>query len=126
LAGKTLVYDVTVSKKLESPEEKIGALIHRRIPVTEEGKFKYGIADKKLTIDMPEETFYIEGIQIAKRGIAVDIQKFLPDLEETKFIDTFKAPPKPDAPKTVEEKPEPEAKAVEAAPAENQPEEPKT
>ncbi len=120
LAGKTLVYDVTVSKKLESPEEKIGALIHRRIPVTEEGKFRYEITGKKLTIDMPEETFYIEGIQIAKRGIAVDIQKFFPDLEETRFIDTFKAPPKPEAPKTVVEKPETEAKTAEPAPSENQ------
>ncbi len=32
LAGKTLIYDVTVTKKLESKEEKIGALIHRRVP----------------------------------------------------------------------------------------------
>src|SRR4030043_338567 len=33
LAGKTLIYDVLVQKKLETPEEKIGAIIHRRIPV---------------------------------------------------------------------------------------------
>ena len=44
---------------------------------------------------MPEETFYVEGIQIAKRGIAMDIQKFLPDLAETRFVETFKAEPKP-------------------------------
>ena len=44
---------------------------------------------------MPEETFYVEGIQIAKRGIAMDIQKFLPELAETKFVETFKAEPKP-------------------------------
>ena len=109
LAGKTLVYDVTVIKKMETPEEKIGAIIHRRIPVVEEGKFKFAIADKTLTIDMPEDTFYLEGIQIAKRGIVNDIQKFFPDLEETKFVDTFKAPPKP-------------AKSEEAKPAEPKPE----
>jgi hypothetical protein len=44
---------------------------------------------------MPEETFYVEGIQIAKRGIAMDIQKFVPELSETKFVETFKAEPKP-------------------------------
>jgi hypothetical protein len=44
---------------------------------------------------MPEVAFYIEGIQIAKRGIALDIQKFLSDLTETKFVETFKAEPKP-------------------------------
>ncbi len=95
LAGKTLVYDVTVSKKLESNEEKIGALIHRRVPVVEENQFKLTIQDKNLTIDMPEVAFYIEGIQIAKRGVALDIQKFIPDLAETKFVETFKAEPKP-------------------------------
>ncbi len=95
LAGKTLVYDVTVTKKLDGAEEKIGALIHRRIPVVEENKFKLTIQDKNLTIDMPEETFYVEGVQIAKRGIALDIQKFVPDLAETKFVETFKAEPKP-------------------------------
>jgi peptidylprolyl isomerase len=125
LAGKTLVYDVTVNKKLETAEAKIGALIHRRIPVVEEGKFKYAIADKALTVDMPEDTFYLEGVQIAKRGIAMDIQKFFPDLEETKFIDTFKAPPKPAAPAPVAEeaKPaenaEPKPEAAEAKPAES-------
>ncbi len=115
LAGKTLVYDVTVNKKLEYSEEKIGALIHRRIPVVEEGKFKFVIADKTLTIDMPEDTFYLEGVQIAKRGIAVDIQKFFPELDELKFVDTFKAPPKPAKPaeaKPAEEKPVEEAPVV--------------
>jgi peptidylprolyl isomerase len=95
LAGKTLIYDLTVSKKLESNEEKIGALIHRRVPVVEESNFKITLQDKCLTIIMPEVAFYIEGIQIAKRGIALDIQKFLSDLTETKFVETFKAEPKP-------------------------------
>ena len=95
LAGKTLIYDLTVGKKLESNEEKIGSLIHRRVPVVEENKFTLTIQDKILTINMPEVAFYIEGIQIAKRGIALDIQKFIPDLTETKFVETFKAEPKP-------------------------------
>jgi hypothetical protein len=44
---------------------------------------------------MPEVAFYIEGIQIAKRGIAMDIQKFIPDLTETRFVEVFKPEPKP-------------------------------
>jgi len=97
LAGRTLIYDVTVIKKLETAEQKIGALIHRRVPVVEEDKFKLSIKGCDLTINMPEETFYVEGIQIAKRGIAMDIQKFVPELIETQFIETFKAEPKPTA-----------------------------
>ena len=95
LAGRTLIYDVTVNSKLEKVPEKIGALIHRRVPVVEQDKFKLSIKGTDLTIDMPEETFYVEGIQIAKRGIAMDIQKFVPILTETKFVETFKAEPKP-------------------------------
>jgi peptidylprolyl isomerase len=96
LAGKTLIYEVTVNKKLETSEEKIVALIHRRIPVVEAEKFKFAIQEKTLAIDMPEDTFYVEGVQIAKRGIAMDMQKFLPELAEIKFVETFKSEPKPE------------------------------
>ncbi len=119
LAGRTLIYDLTVNKKLDVQTDKIAALVHRRIPVVEEDKFKLAVKAKNLTIDMPEETFYVEGIQIAKRGIAMDIQKFLPELAETRFVETFKAEPKPDAaaptpvPAPVEEKPVEETKAEE-------------
>jgi FKBP-type peptidyl-prolyl cis-trans isomerase 2 len=94
LAGKTLVYEVTVQKKLEGNEEKIAALIHRRIPVAEAAKFKLVIEEKTLTVEMPEETFYLEGVQVAKRGIAMDVQKFFPEIAEIKFVETFKAEPK--------------------------------
>jgi peptidylprolyl isomerase len=121
LAGRTLLYEVKINKKLENAEEKIGALIHRRIPPVEEGKFKYVLQGNILTIDMPEDTFYLEGVQIAKRGIVNDVQKFFPDLEETKFIDTFKAPPKPaKVPEVTAEAPAPEAKPEASAPAEAQ------
>jgi peptidylprolyl isomerase len=109
LAGKTLVYEVTVNKKLKANEEKIAALIHRRIPVVEAEKFKFAVQEKTLTIDMPEDTFYIEGVQIAKRGIAMDVQKFLPEMTEIKFVESFRSEPKPEIapePKT-EPKPEP-------------------
>ena len=130
LAGKTLVYDITVTKKLETPEEKIGALIHRRVPVTEEGKFEFKIQEKALIINMPEETFYMEGIQVAKRGIALDVQKFFPDLEETKFVETIKAPPKPPKPEEVKpveaQLPAEEKTAPEEKPAESVETEPKS
>jgi peptidylprolyl isomerase len=116
LAGKTLIYDVTVDKKLDSNQEKIGSLIHRRIPVVEEDKFTVTIADKTLTIDMPEVAFYVEGVQIAKRGIALDIQKFIPEIAETKFVETFKSEQKA-TPTPAATAPAPEAPAKEAEPA---------
>jgi FKBP-type peptidyl-prolyl cis-trans isomerase SlyD len=130
LAGRTLIYDVTVIKKLETAEQKIGALVHRRVPVVEEDKFKLSIKGCDLTINMPEETFYVEGIQIAKRGIAMDIQKFVPELIETQFVETFKAEPKPaavaatTAPATTETAPE--VKSVSEAKGEKAPKTEKT
>ncbi len=108
LAGKTLVYNVSVEKKINSNEEKVAALIHRRIPVVEPEQFKLNLEEKILTIDMPEATFYVEGVQIAKRGIAMDLQRFLPQFTEIKFVESFRSGPKPELePKS---KTEPEGK----------------
>jgi peptidylprolyl isomerase len=90
LAGKTLVYEITVQKKLETVNEKIAALIHRRIPAVEENKFKFSVRQKIVSIEMPEEAFYLEGIQVAKRGIATDIQKFFPGITTVKFIEVHR------------------------------------
>jgi len=90
LAGKTLVYEVTVTKKLETKAEKIAALLHRRIPTIETGKFKFQMGKTNITINVPEEAFYVEGLQLAKRGIAADIQRFFPEVTTVKFTETFK------------------------------------
>jgi peptidylprolyl isomerase len=90
LAGKTLVYEVTVKKKLKTDAEKISALIHRRIPAVEAEKFKFKVVKGSVTVNMPDEALYVEGIQLAKRGIALDIQRYLPKLTTIKFIETFK------------------------------------
>lgn len=92
LAGKTLVYEVTVQKALKTAEEKISALIHRRIPVVEVEKFNFTIDKTSFNLNMPEEAFYIEGIQLAKRGITMDIQRYLPELTSIRFIEQFKKP----------------------------------
>jgi peptidylprolyl isomerase len=92
LAGKTLVYDVTIQKQLKTAEEKISALIHRRIPAVEIEKFTVRVGKADVTMDMPDEAFYIEGIQLAKRGIAMDIKRFLPELTTIQFVEYFAKP----------------------------------
>jgi len=104
LAGKTLVYEVTIQKKLETMEEQVGALIHRRIPVVEQARFNFTIKEKTISVEMPEDAFYLEGIQVAKRGILVDVQKFFPKITAVKFAETFKTETKEE-----EKKPEKEA-----------------
>lgn len=90
LAGKTLVYEVIVKKKLKTADEKISALIHRRIPAVEVEKIKFKVGTAIVTVNVPDEAFYVEGIQLAKRGIALDIQRYLPKIETVKFVETFK------------------------------------
>jgi peptidylprolyl isomerase len=90
LAGKTLVYEVIIKKKLKTDAEKISALIHRRIPAVEAEKFNFKIGMAHATVNMPEEAFYVEGIQLAKRGIALDIQRYLQKITTVKFVETFK------------------------------------
>jgi len=104
LAGKTLVYEVTVQKKLETIVEKLGALIHRRIPSVDVAKFGVKIRKAAVEIEVPEDAFYVEGLQAAKRGIAVDIQKFFAEKDAVRFIETFRrkvpVPEKPTLEKT--------------------------
>jgi len=90
LAGKTLVFEATIKKKLETVEEKLEALIHRRIPQVEVDKFTLEIGEDHVTINVPGEAFYVEGLQILKRGIFMDIQKFFPEKKIVKFIEAFK------------------------------------
>jgi len=95
LAGKTLIYEAVVVKKIKTKKEKISAIIHRRIPVADKTKFTIVLKENALTLNMPEDTFYIEGIQIAKRGIAMDIQRLVAGILNIDFVETFKSPSKP-------------------------------
>jgi len=103
LAGKTLVYEITVLKKLETDLEKMTALLHRRIPLVEASKFDLKIKKTEVYVEMPEEAFYLEGIQVAKRGIAMDIQKFFSAITAVRFIELFKRQ-RPATPAAPEEK----------------------
>jgi len=90
LAGKTLVYEVTIEKKLKTKVEKIVALMHRRIPAVSPKKFILKIRKASAVVTVPEEAFYVEGLQLAKRGIAMDIQRFFPEITTVRFIEVFK------------------------------------
>ncbi len=91
LAGKTLIYDLVVKKIIEEKIEKIKALIHRRIPLVKLEKLTITIGEQEAEIDLPEEAFYLEGIQVAKRGIASDLQSFF-SIERVVFTEVYTKP----------------------------------
>src|SRR5919202_3728986 len=91
-AGRTLLYDVDVLKKLDSDSEKVSALVKRRMGV-DESKLQVNLVVPNLEIVFPEDTYLAEGLQIVKRAVATDIFKFVPAIKNIKFIETYRAPP---------------------------------
>ena len=116
-AGKTLIYDLTIEKTLESEEDKVRHLIHKRIQPVEQDKFKVKIENSKLSVEIPEDAFFLEGIQVAKRTLTADIEKFFPKIETITFLETFKKPTPATPPTPTTEPKKEEAKVAPAAPS---------
>ena len=91
-AGKTLIYDITIEKVISSDDEKICNLIHKRIPSVDQQKFDIKIEGAKLQVEVPEEAFFLEGLQVAKRTITADVEKHIPAIETIVFLEMFKKP----------------------------------
>src|SRR5207245_11618296 len=101
LAGRTLVYDVSIDKVLDNENEKILNLIALRIPEVPKEKFALRKHQSDLTIEVPEEAFYLSGLQVAKKTVTSDLQKFLPDIDTVAFKEVLKrSEPKPELPTT--------------------------
>ena len=100
-AGKTLIYDITVEKVIEAEDEKIRNLVHKRIPSVDQQKFEIKIEDTKLQVEIPEDAFFLEGLQVAKRTVTADVEKYLPNVETITFLETFKKPKATPAPAEV-------------------------
>lgn len=109
LAGRTLIYEVSIEKVVENDTEKILNMISKRIPEVDKTKFVVDRNSSDLTIEVPEEAFYLSGLQVAKKSVTSDIQKYFPNIQTISFREVFKratAPPeteeisKPEAPET--------------------------
>lgn len=105
LAGRTLVYEVSLRSVVETPEEKIRNLIHKRLTAVDQTKFALQLNPGELTIEVPEEAFFLEDLQLAKKAVSADIEKFFPEISKISFLETFKktAPPKTEETKSAEE-----------------------
>jgi FKBP-type peptidyl-prolyl cis-trans isomerase 2 len=91
-AGKTLIYDVTIKEIVSDKIEKLKAVLKRRIPGIPEDRYSITMSKKTVTVELPQETRYIENIQYGEIGIAADILKAAEDVDEVKIITTFKRP----------------------------------
>lgn len=107
LAGKSIVYDFEVLKKVETDQDKVRAVIDRRF-AGEGSKVTFELGQGKLDVSIPEELFLLEGLQIIKRGISNDVFKFVPTVADLVFVEKFRNE------KALEKKEEPAAEKTEA------------
>jgi peptidylprolyl isomerase len=116
LAGKTLVTKLYIRKIVSDPVERMRELIHRRIVNVKKDKFMISNLGTMVTVEMPEESFTLEDIQFAKKGIAKEIGKYFPQVATVQFMEshTLKQPEKVEA--------KPEEKKAEPAKGEAKPE----
>ncbi len=101
-AGKTLFYDVNVIKKLDTDDEKVRGLVRRRLGL-DDSKVKLTLTAPDLEIELPEETFLAEGLQIIKRAISNDIFKFVPSVKNVRFVEKYQQPAPPAEQKKAEQ-----------------------
>jgi len=88
LAGKTITYALQVLKRLEQDNERITALIKRRIPI-DESKLKITLNEGNLDLELPSENYMQEGLQVIKRAIVNDVFKYVTSVKKIKFIETY-------------------------------------
>ena len=87
-AGKTINYNLTVVKKLESDNDKINALIRRRIPVKEKDDI-VNIESTTVLISIPKNYFMIEGLQIMKNALSDDVFKYIENINKIQFVEEY-------------------------------------
>ena len=90
LAGRKIVYHVKATERYEGDEDKIRSLIGRRFLGVDLDKFKLKKLKKKVRIQIPDEIFFGENIQIAKRGVALDVQRYFEDIDEVEYTEVIK------------------------------------
>jgi FKBP-type peptidyl-prolyl cis-trans isomerase 2 len=95
MAGKTLTFDVTVKGIVSAPDEKVFAVLKRRIPAIPKDKYTVSVQSKAVTIGFPMESRYIEGIQYAEIGVAMDTLKVIPTAKKVDIVITYERPEKP-------------------------------
>jgi peptidylprolyl isomerase len=89
LAGRQIVYKLKVVDHITDEKDKIKALIGRRFLGIDTNEFKLRKTKKKLRIAIPDQIFFGDNIQIAKRGVALDILRYFEDIEVIEYYESI-------------------------------------
>src|ERR671928_109950 len=87
--GDRLNVEVTPDKGFgDSDRDKVSALVRRRMGL-DDAKVKVNLAAPNLDIELPEEAFLAEGLQVIKRAVANDIFKFVISIKNIRFVENY-------------------------------------
>lgn len=89
LSGHSIIYEVKVVSKVEGDLEKALELLHRRMRRVSKDRFRLKLEGDVLEVELPEEAFTLEDLQFAKRGFALDVERYLPQISAVKFYETY-------------------------------------
>ena len=90
LAGRQILYKLDVVEHLTDEKDRMKALIGRRFLGIDTDEFNIRKTKKKIRIGIPDQIFFGENIQIAKRGVALDILRYFEDIDEVEYYETIK------------------------------------
>jgi len=90
LAGRKILYKLKVVEHITDEKDKMRALLGRRFLGIETTEFKLKKTKKKLRIGVPDQIFFGENIQIAKRGVALDLLRYFEEIDEIEYYETIK------------------------------------
>ncbi|TRM97188.1 hypothetical protein DJ530_12295 [Sulfolobus sp. E1] len=91
LAGRSLVYDVKVVKVLETPKDKIMALIERRFGQTNLKNLSVEINDEKknVIINLSKDLYLLQNLQLNLYYLAYEIINYVSQDYTVQFIQQY-------------------------------------
>lgn len=92
LAGKTLIYKISIKSICKTLDEKIRAITKRRSRKLAEKKdlYKCDVDNRTIEFYLDEKDVADKDIQSIKTGIVHDIFELLPEFKEIRFIEIYK------------------------------------
>jgi hypothetical protein len=79
-------------KKIATDNQKIQALITRRVGDALGEKFKTSLKVGELTVQIPREAFYTEKLYLVKVLLATELFKYLPKIKKVVYTETHERP----------------------------------
>lgn len=87
LAGRTIVYRIKVLSRLDKMEDRVRELVHRWFTMIPRDAVKVRVKEGVAEVVLPRESLLVENSGLLKRGVARDVERYLPDIGKIRFVE---------------------------------------